>query len=191
MSEPSITDATETPPPYFSPESARVDSACFLLAPPGMGEYSPIIARVMNRLPIPDQKALSNRLVFVVGEFMSATYLSPALTRGRNLIVFGDGIRHLSDDDAAESLLPQVALALLQARCVCEPPLVTQSWKWLDPETRKVTDEKLYEQDVKEQRSAMADLQIDVHFAQKKADALVRQWQAKWAAANPKPETPG
>jgi hypothetical protein len=170
-------------PPFLFPEQARGGQVGIVLAPAGLPvEVSQKLARVLCRVPYVDLQAVSNRLVFVLVRPFCGHYLSPALTRDRSVITFGGLLVEGGDDAFAWIVLPQVAMAVLNARHVCEPPMTFQTGSWLDPETSKVTNERLYQQALKVHRDAMVDLQIDAHFAEKEAAALAGKWIKDWSA---------
>jgi hypothetical protein len=176
-------------PKFLSPEAVNGHLGAGARGGSGGGWSAPagercraLLARVLARVPFRDLWALLGTTAFVMPEGAGATYLSAKFLGGRHVVLLGEGLLGLSEDEQAAITLPQVARAARGA------PHPLERVREGEDDWEEVFDERIegglnkraFERAVRLHDDAVADLKIDVHFAGKEADALARSWQEQW-----------
>jgi hypothetical protein len=143
-----------------------------------------MLARVLSRVPDPDQTYLLCAAVFVMPSRSCADYLSAKYLEGRGLVILGEELLELPEDKQVAIILPLAAHCLLRSRHPAENPLADRPLPDpIDKDTGEWQDGKMMEyvkENLKLLPDAKVDLQIDVHFAKRKAEEMVQTWLTRW-----------
>jgi hypothetical protein len=137
-----------------------------------------VVARVPHRVLL---EVICRLAVFVTAGGAGATYLSAKFLRGRHVVLLGEGLLGMSEDEQAAVILPQVARAVLGAPHPLERVREdADDWDEVIDKENDTVNERAYREVIRLHNNAVVDLKIDVHFAGREADALARSWQELW-----------
>lgn len=139
-----------------------------------------MLSRVLARVPAGDLARLFCNTAFVMPEG-AAAYLSAKFLHGRHVVLLGEGLLDLTEDEQAEAILPRAAAALLDAPHPLEPVREGTDWSEIfDERLEGGVDLRALQEELRLCGDAATDLKIDVHFAQRRAEELARSWQEAW-----------
>jgi hypothetical protein len=117
-------------------------------------------------------------------EYLSAKVVRGVVAEGRALVVLGEGLLELPEDEQARIILPLAARCVLRSRHPLERVQEDRDfWECVRKQTQTGECMKsLLDERWKLVKDARANLAIDAHLDRQKADKLVESWLARWAA---------
>jgi hypothetical protein len=148
-----------------------------------------VLARALQRVPERELIRLMSLANFVVVGPTSAEYLSGTLVREwESLIVLGERLPELPEEEQVRTILTAAAHALLRSRHPCEPPADYPNPVELlyDEDGREKVGlgydrgRRAYEEGLKVYKGEATNLKIDVYLAEKRAAVMVEGWLDQW-----------
>jgi hypothetical protein len=172
----------ERRPKFLEPEQvygllgagARGDPECSWVVPTGE-RCRGMLWRVLARVPVGDLVKLFRRAVFIMSEGAGVAYLSTKLLHGRHVVLLGEGLLGLTEDEQAEAILPRAADALLSTPHPLEPVREETDWSQIMDESEEGdgwVNQRAFDREMRLIDDAIADLKIGAHFAGQRAAEL-------------------
>jgi len=141
-----------------------------------------MLAHVLVRVPYMDQLSLLATTRFVMATD-NAQYLSAKLVDGKSVLVLGEGLLDLPEDQQVAAILPQAARCVVRSKHPHESARETTDEEWQEIEAAyDAGDVGKLEENSKLYHASSADLSVEVRFANNKADELAQSWLDRWNA---------
>lgn len=129
-----------------------------------------MVSKVLARVPFPENLEVVGSTHVLMAGPEHIEYLSPNVHRNGGLMVLGEGLLQLLEQELVRLLLPQFAMRYLNGRHPCEWPFRNEDGSLPSSVDVEQMDD----------RAAHSDRAIDAYLDSKKAVELAACWQAEW-----------